>query len=68
MAGTPSGAPRCALCGSPMREELGMERSHEGRVQRWWHCPNCCHRQTTIEPEGWESPADGEGSDSCTSM
>lgn len=65
MAGTPSGAPRCALCGSPMREELGMERSHEGLVQRWWTCPRCLHRQTTVEEEGGRGRQE-EGE--CTSM
>lgn len=66
MAGTHSGAPRCALCGSAMREELGMERSHEWLVQRWWTCPRCLHRQTTIEEEGGGDRP--EGSEACTSM
>ena len=52
MAGTPSGAPRCALCGSEMREELGKERRNEGMVMRWWMCPRCLHRQSTITDEG----------------
>lgn len=44
-------AQRCPLCGAEMREELGMERSHEGITQRWWTCPRCLHRQTTVEDE-----------------
>jgi len=32
-----------------MREERGMERENAGMVQRWWTCPRCLHRQTTIE-------------------
>lgn len=51
MAGTPSGAPRCALCGSPMREERGMERENAGLVQRWWSCPRCLHRSVTTKEE-----------------
>lgn len=66
MAGTHSGAPRCALCGSAMREELGMERSHGGLVQRWWTCPRCLHRQTTVEEEGGGDRP--EGSEACASM
>lgn len=42
-------APRCPLCGAGMREELGMGRDNAGLVQRWWTCPRCLHRQTTIE-------------------
>jgi len=49
-----------------MREELGMERSHEWLVQRWWTCPTCLHRQTTIEEEGGGDRP--EGSEACTSM
>lgn len=45
-------APTCPLCGASMREELGMERSHEDITQRWWTCPNCLHRQTTIDGDG----------------
>lgn len=59
-------APRCPLCGAEMREELGMERSHEGITQRWWTCPRCLHRQTTIEEEGGRDRP--EGSEACTSM
>jgi transposase-like protein len=43
--------PTCLLCGETMREELGMERRHEGLVQRWWTCPRCLHRQTTIDSD-----------------
>lgn len=45
-------APRCPLCGAEMREERGMGRSHEGITQRWWTCPRCLHRMTTIDREG----------------
>lgn len=41
--------PTCPLCGERMREERGMERMNAGLVQRWWTCPNCLHRQTTID-------------------
>ena len=34
-----------------MREELGMGRENAGLVQRWWTCPRCLHRQTTVEDE-----------------
>lgn len=44
-----SGAPRCPLCGAEMREELGMGRENAGMVQRWWTCPQCLHRETTVE-------------------
>lgn len=44
--------PTCLLCGETMREELDMERRHEGLVQRWWTCPRCLHRQTTIDGDG----------------
>lgn len=46
-----SDAPRCPLCGAEMREELGMGRENAGLVQRWWTCPRCLHRQTTVEDE-----------------
>lgn len=52
MAMALSSAPRCPLCGAEMREERGMERSHEGITQRWWTCPRCLHRQTTVDGEG----------------
>ena len=32
-----------------MREERGMGRENEGLVQRWWTCPSCLHRETTVE-------------------
>lgn len=57
--------PTCLLCGSAMREELGMERSHEGITQRWWTCPNCLHRQTTVSEDGSARPE--EGRQQCTS-
>ena len=44
-----SGAPRCPLCGTEMREELGMERENAGMVERWWSCPRCLHRSVTTE-------------------
>jgi hypothetical protein len=50
-----------------MREELGMERSHEDITQRWWTCPNCLHRQTTIDGDGGNRRP-GEGRQQCTSM
>lgn len=59
-------APRCALCGSPMREERGMARENLGMVERWWTCPRCLHRQTTVEEEGGRDRP--EGSEACTSM
>lgn len=33
-----------------------MERENAGLVQRWWTCPSCLHRETTIENE--EEPMD----------
>lgn len=48
-------APRCPLCGAGMREELGMRRENAGLVQRWWTCPMCLHRETTIEDEEGEN-------------
>lgn len=44
MAWTPSVVPRCPLCGATMRENTGL-------VQRWWTCPSCLHRETTVEDE-----------------
>ena len=61
-----SSAPRWPLCGTEMREELGMERENAGMVERWWTCPRCLHRQTTIEEEGGRDRP--EGSEACTSM
>lgn len=58
--------PTCLLCGAVMREELGMERSHEGLVQRWWTCPRCLHRQTTIDSDEDDSRTD-EGRQQCIS-
>ncbi len=40
------------LCGAEMREERGKERRNEGMVMRWWMCPRCLHRQSTITDEG----------------
>jgi hypothetical protein len=34
-----------------MREERGMERENAGITQRWWMCPRCLHRKTTVEYE-----------------
>lgn len=59
-------APRCPLCGAEMREERGMGRENLGMVERWWTCPRCLHRQTTIEEEGGRDRP--EGSEACTSM
>lgn len=60
-------APRCPLCGAGMREELGMERDNAGLVQRWWTCPRCLHRMTTVEDvcgDGEEpSPSDEKKED-----
>lgn len=47
-----SGAPRCPLCGAVMREERGMGRENAGLIQRWWTCPSCLHRETTMEEMG----------------
>lgn len=62
-----SGAPRCPLCGAGMREELDKERHNAGLVQRWWTCPSCLHRETTIEDvcgDGEEpSPSDEKRED-----
>lgn len=52
-------APRCPLCGERMREELGMGRSNAGLVLRWWTCPRCLHRETTVE-EDEEVTRDGD--------
>ena len=60
-------APRCPLCGAEMREELGMERENAGLRQRWWTCPRCLHRQTTIDGDGGEGRHE-EGRQQCTSM
>lgn len=49
-----------------MREELGMERENAGMVERWWSCPRCIHRQTTVEEEGGRDRP--EGSEACASM
>jgi len=50
-----------------MREELGMERDNAGLVQRWWTCPRCLHRMTTVEDvcgDGEEpSPSDEKKED-----
>jgi DNA-directed RNA polymerase subunit RPC12/RpoP len=67
MAASREERPRCILCGTEMREELGMERSHEDITQRWWTCPNCLHRQTTIDGDGGNRRP-GEGRQQCTSM
>lgn len=41
----------CPLCGHEMRPERGTERHNEGLVERWYACPNCCHREVSIESE-----------------
>lgn len=61
-----SSAPRCALCGSPMREELGCKREYLGCVERAWSCPRCLHRMTTedVMGDGGEpSPSDEKKED-----
>lgn len=63
-----SDAPRCPLCGAGMREELGMERDNAGLVQRWWTCPSCLHRQTTIDGDGGEGRHEEGRQSECTSM
>jgi|GEM_PF-3597302 len=60
-------APRCPLCGAEMREERGMGRENFGMVERWWTCPSCLHRETTIDSEGGEWRPE-EGGQQCTSM
>ena len=60
-------APSCPLCGAEMREERGMERENAGLRQRWWTCPNCLHRETTIEEvaqDGLGKPRRGRDQDS----
>lgn len=54
--------PTCPLCGETMREERGMERSHEGITQRWWTCPRCLHRMVTTEDvcDSGAAPVPGE--------
>lgn len=60
-------APVRPLCGAEMREELGKERETAGLAQRWWTCPRCLHRQTTIDSDGGEGHHE-EGRQRCTSM
>ena len=43
-----------------MREERGMARENLGMVERWWMCPSCLHRETTIEEEGDHGVRDTE--------
>lgn len=62
-----SDAPRCVLCGHEMRPERGTERRNEGLVQRWWSCPNCCHRQSVTTNDGPGIDGD-ERRYPCTSM
>lgn len=62
-----SDAPTCMLCGRKMRPERGTERMNEGLVQRWWFCPNCCHRQSVTEDCGQGGRID-ERQSKCTYM
>lgn len=44
-----------------------MEQRNTETMKRWWTCPNCLHRQTTIDSEGGEWRPE-EGGQQCTSM
>lgn len=44
-----------------------MGRENFGMVERWWTCPSCLHRETTIDSEGGEWRPE-EGGQQCTSM
>jgi rubredoxin len=63
-------APRCPLCGAGMREERGMERRLDGRVERTWSCPRCLHRMVTkdVITAGGNDRPDEEARRQCISM
>lgn len=44
-----------------------MARENAGLVQRWWTCPSCLHRETTVD-EGSGQGRREEGGRECTSM